>query len=100
MIMKEKSSLHLAIISNTYEFTKDKEKRVNYVMESLFPEQNKVVSRVSGKSSDSNIELIYEIQRPVFNEETATKEFYENLEILLEELREYNPHFTQYRRVD
>lgn len=98
--MKEKSSLHLAIISSTYDFNKEKEKRAQYVIDSLFPESNSIVSKVEGDGSYSNIEIIYEIQKPVFSDENTSREFYENLEVLLEELKEYYPHFTQYRRVD
>lgn len=95
---KNDSSLHLVIVSKSSEFRKEEEDRVNKAFKELFENNYEEVSRAI--DDEQEIEIIYSIQMPVFEEEAANREFYENLEVLLEELRDYSPHFTQFRRVD
>lgn len=92
----KKHSLHVVITSSSSELDKKNETKINDVFSELFNNSYKLVSRVQDSSI---IELIYEVQTPIFDDEDMAKEFYENLRVLLEVLQDYNPHFTQFRRV-
>ena len=58
----------------------------------LFENANEKISELK---ADDVTEIIYEIKSPVMREEGLMIEFYEGLEVLLEALEDYNPHFTQ-----
>ena len=49
---------------------------------------------------DSESEIIYEIMVPAINDENLIMSFLKKTERLLEELNDFNPHFTQYERGD
>lgn len=91
------SSLHIALSAKEGELCKDSQDKIKHTFESLFKDSSDLVSLVT-VASDS--ELIYEIRTPIVHDESMTKEFFENLEVLLYELIDFDPHFTQYRRVD
>lgn len=91
------SSLHIALSGTDSELDDKARNKIKYTFESLFDDSAEEVS----DTEDSTIsEIIYELRTPVVQDEYMTKEFYENLEVLLYELIEFNPHFTQFRRVD
>lgn len=91
------SSLYVSISAKESELDKNSKNKIKHTFKDLFEESAKLVSEIS-YSSES--ELIYEIKTPVIQDDQLTKELYENLEVMFYELAEYNPHFTQFRRVD
>lgn len=90
------SSLYIALSGRASELEKAKPK-LEHTFSSLFEDSAKRVSEIK---EEINGEFIYEIKTPIMNDENVTKEFFENLEVLLYELIDFNPHFTQFRRVD
>lgn len=91
------SSLHIAISGSESELDNEMKNKIEHTFKSLFDDSTRKISET--KSSTVN-EIIYELKTPVVHDEHMTKEFYENLEVLLYELIDFNPHFTQFRRVD
>lgn len=89
-------SLHIVITNSLSELDKKSESKIDDVFDDLFNSSYKLVSRTQ---ESAIVELIYEVQTPIFNDEVIAKDFYEDLRILLEVLQDYNPHFTQFRRV-
>lgn len=96
MNRNKKHSLHVVITSSPSELDDKSESKIDAIFNELFINSYNLVSRVK---ESSIIELIYEVQTPIFDDENMSEEFYNNLRILLEILQEYNPHFTQFRRV-
>lgn len=93
------SDIYVAISCKDSEINKNVRYKIEHTFKDLFGNNAKKVSEVKD-SSDGETEIIYEINTPVVQENHMTKEFYENLEVLLYELIDFNPHFTQFRRVD
>lgn len=93
----QNSKLHIVITGAANEIDDKVKSKVNHIFNSLFNESAKKVSEVS---ESRDVELIYEVQTPVFKDEYIMKEFYENLEVLLDELKDFHPHFTQFKGVD
>lgn len=92
-IMRD-SSLYIAVEMNAATMTKEVKSEVDNTFKNILGESVTVVSDVK----DENIvELVYRIKTPIINDGVLVDEFFENLEILLEEIQEYNPHFTQFR---
>lgn len=89
------SNLYIAIEAKTEELTISRKEEVHKVFEEIFESSFEVVSDVT--ESDT-VEVVYSIRTPIVKDDVLVKEFYENLEILLEELEEYYPHFTQFNR--
>jgi len=56
--------------------------------------------KLSDIQVDSESEIIYEIMVPAINDENLIMSFLKKTERLLEELNDFNPHFTQYERGD
>lgn len=91
------SSLHIALSARESGLCKESQDKIKHTFESLFKDSADLVSIVK-VSSDS--EIIYELRTPIVHDESMTKEFFENLEVLFYELIDFDPHFTQFRRVD
>lgn len=89
------SSLYIAIVGTADELNDKTKEKINLAFEDIFDGK---VKKISDVKEDLDNEVIYEVFTPVVNDEALTKEFFEGLEILLEELREFDPHFTQIRR--
>lgn len=98
MNMEENSNLHLVLSSNSEDLCEVEERKVDYLLKDLFGQTFTKMARIDNSAED--VEIIYSIQKPVFTEHSIMKTFYFDLEILLEELREFNPHFTQLRGID
>lgn len=94
--MAKVSILHIVITGLTTEIDIKSNKRISDTFESLFGDSANKVSHI--KTSE-NIEIIYEIRPPLFDDDESFREFYSDLEVLFEELKEFAPHFTQFRRV-
>lgn len=90
------SSLHITLNGVARELNESKS-NIEKIFAELFEESAVLVSDARG---DLEAEIIYEIKTPVVNDDEMTKEFFSSLEVLLDELKEFNPHFTQFRRVD
>lgn len=91
------SSLHIALSGTDSELDVKTRKKIKHTFENLFESSAEEVS----DTVDSTVgEIIYEIRTPIVQDEYMIKEFFENLEVLFYELIEFNPHFTQFRRVD
>lgn len=93
------SDIYIAISIKDSEINKNLRYKIEHTFKDLFRNNAKKISDVKD-SSNGETEIIYEINTPVVQENHITKEFYENLEVLLYELIDFNPHFTQFRRVD
>lgn len=91
------SSLHIALSGKASDLDDKIKKKIDYTFNSLFEDSSEIVSSVEVTTEG---ELIYEIKTPVVNDKDITREFFENIEVLLDELTEFNPHFTQFKRVD
>lgn len=91
------SSLHVVITGPTSEIDDNVKDKINGTFNSLF---NDLAKKVLEMNESEDVELIYEVQTPVFKDGYIAREFYENLEVLLDELKDFNPHFTQFRGVD
>lgn len=86
------ANLHIAIQGNVNIFTKENEKHINKTFKEIFETSKKV----SDVSADDYREIIYSINTPLFKNDKFFEELYSDLEILLDELKEYSPHFTQF----
>ncbi len=91
------SSLHVALVGSKSELDDKAKNKIEYTFNSLFESSAKKVSETTASTMN---EIIYEVKTPIVKDDYMTKEFYENLEVLLYELIDFNPHFTQFRRVD
>lgn len=69
--------------------------KIDLVFKELFGE---AAHKILGQEEDK-VEVIYRINKPIGNNDEILKDFYQDLEILLEELREYRPYFTQVEEV-
>lgn len=90
------SNLYIAIQGESSIFNKVSVKHI----EKTFLEIFELSKKVSDVEVDNYREIVYSINTPVLQDNSLSKDFYSDLEILLCELKDYNPHFTQYRRVD
>lgn len=91
------SSLHVAVAGNLTNLDKKRRDKVESVFKDIFASS---ASKISEAEEENEVELVYEIKTPIIKDENLLQEFYENLEVLLEELREFTPHFTQFKRGD
>lgn len=90
------SKIYIAIQGESSIFN---EKAVTHI-KNAFLEIFENSEKVSDVDVDEYREMVYSINTPVLQDNSLFKDFYSDLEIILYELKEYNPHFTQYRRVD
>lgn len=86
------SNLYIAIQGSIEMFTKENEAHIYKTFKEIFETSKKV----SDVSADDYREIIHSIITPLFKNDKFFEELYSDLEILLEELKEYNPHFTQF----
>lgn len=90
------ASLYVALNGSMSELSKS-EDRFGKIFLELFEDKAELVSKAGEELAG---ELIYEIKTPVFNDEELTRDFFGSLEVLFDELIEFDPYFTQFRRVD
>lgn len=90
------SSLYVALNGRDRELIASREK-IEKVFSELFEDSAKLVSE---SHEEFNGEFIYEIKTPIVNDEEMTKDFFGSLEVMFEELIEYTPYFTKFRRVE
>lgn len=86
------SKLYISFRGDSSLFDDITKKEIEKTFKCLFKETS---SKLSDLKSDEITEIIYEIKTPIIKEETLMREFFEKLEVLLESLSDYNPHFTQ-----
>lgn len=86
------SNFYISIQGSVDIFDQVSINHITKTFEEIFPKYE-IVSDVS---TEDYKEVIYSINTPLLKDGEALKEFYCDLEILLEELKEYNPHFTQF----
>lgn len=91
------SSVYISISSNTATIDESVKDYIDSIFKELF---NSSAHKISDISAGSDTEIVYEIMSPIIDNDSIVKEFFENMEILLEELKDYNPHFTQHKRGD
>ncbi len=89
------SSLYIALAGPQTVLDKHGLSKVDKVFKEIFGDSSK---KASVAQEEEEIEVVYEIQKPIVQDEILMKEFFENLEIILEELQEFTPHFTQLKR--
>lgn len=94
--MSRVSSLYIVITGSLTEIDIYSYERISNTFEDLFGDSTE---RVSSVKTSENTELIYEIRPPIFVDDETFREFYSDLEVLLDELKEFDPHFTQFRRI-
>lgn len=97
MKMMRESSLYVAVAGNVTTLGDREKLDVHKVFVDIFED---TASKVSDVKQDDEVEVVYEIKTPVVTDDVMVREFYESLEVLLEELSEYDPHFTQFKRGD
>lgn len=93
------SSLYIAISGSVNMLDKPTKERIELVFSDIFNNSAKKVSEVE-VDVDGDSEMIYEIPTPIIKDDILVKEFFEDLEVLLEELKDFKPHFTQFKRGD
>lgn len=91
------SSFYIAIGGDSNIFDKDTKNKIYNTFERIFENS---FNKISDIHIGSESEMIYEIKTPVINDENLTVDFLKKTEKVLEELSEFNPHFTQYERGD
>jgi hypothetical protein len=96
MINKIQSAeLYIAIVGRESELGKEQEREIDDVFNSTFANYDKIYT-----NNDHEVEIIYKIPVPIMQNDKINENFFKNLSKILTELREYNPHFTQYKRGD
>lgn len=88
------SNVYVSLRGESSLFDEKTERQIGEIFNGLFEESS---SKVSDLKVDDTTEIIYEIKTPIMKEENIMREFFEKLEILLESLSDYNPHFTQFK---
>ena len=86
------SNLHIAIQGDISIFTHKNEAHIERTFKEIFETSKKI----SDVSADDYREIVYSINTPLLKDDKYLDEFYSDLEILLDELKDYNPHFTQF----
>lgn len=91
------SNLYIYVGGDSGFIDNNTKKEIEDAFEEIFETSFVKVSdiRMSGK-----VEMVYEIKAPIIKNEGLNREFYRKLEMLLEKLSDFNPHFTQYERGD
>ena len=97
MEMRPESNMYIAISGNDTDLDEKNIKHVDKVFNEILEGQCNVVSDIQHKDV---IEIVYEIKIPMISDNGIIREFYESLEILLDELSEFEPHFTQFEKGD
>lgn len=91
------SNLYISIGGDSNMFDTKARKEIDNTFEKIFENSFKKLSDIQ---VDSESEMIYEIMVPAINDENLIMSFLKKTERLLEELNDFNPHFTQYERGD
>lgn len=84
--------LHIAIQSNVEVLSSLSMLKIEHTFKDIFPDYKKV----SDVSTEEKREIVFAINTPFLNRNEDLKEFFSDLEILLDELKEYEPYFTQF----
>lgn len=93
-LMRE-SSLYISIGGESNIFNEEVKDYIDFIFKENFGKSSK---KKTEANSDNIIEIVYEICLPIVSEDYQTKVFFEKLENVFEDLGEYHPHFTQYKR--
>lgn len=91
------SNLYISIGGNSNMFDTKARKEIDNTFKEIFKNSFRKLSDIQ---VDSESEIIYEIMVPAINDENLIMSFLKKTERLLEELDDFNPHFTQYERGD
>lgn len=91
------SDLHIAVAGSETILDSNARKKISSAFSDVFEGSAKKVSDVIEANF---VELVYEVKAPVVNDSELIQEFFESLEIVLDELAEFNPHFTQLKHGD
>ena len=86
------SNVYISLVGESSIFDVKAIEAIDKTFNGLFENTNEKISELK---ADDVTEIIYEVKYPVMREEGLMREFYEGLEVLLESLEDYNPHFTQ-----
>lgn len=88
------SNIYISFRGESSLFDDKTKDQINKTFNGLFEETS---NKISDLKVNETTEIIYEIKTPIMKEENIMREFFEKLEILLESLNDYNPHFTQFK---
>lgn len=86
------SNVYISLVGESSIFDVRAMKEIDKTFKGLFEDINE---KISDLRTEDITEIIYEIKSPIMREDGLMIEFYERLEVLLESLKDYNPHFTQ-----
>lgn len=86
------ANVYISLVGESSIFDVRAIEEIDKTFNGLFENTNEKISELK---ADDVTEIIYEIKSPVMREEGLMIEFYEGLEVLLEALEDYNPHFIQ-----
>ena len=86
------ANVYISLVGESSIFDVRAIEEIDKTFNGLFENTNEKISELK---ADDVTEIIYEVKYPVMREEGLMREFYEGLEVLLESLEDYNPHFTQ-----
>lgn len=90
-----KSSLYIAITGDSEDLTSSEKSRIKTLFSGLF---EKSARKVSDVAESKFAEIVYEVDKPLLRDKESLEEFFSSLEVALEELKEYNPHFTHFKK--
>ena len=91
------SDLHIAVAESEAVLDSKARQKIDSAFSDVFEGSAKKVSDVTEAHF---VELVYEVKAPVVNDNELVQEFFESLEIVLDELAEFTPHFTQLKLGD
>lgn len=86
------ANVYISLVGESSIFDVKAIETIDKTFNGLFENTNEKISELK---ADDVTEIIYEVKYPVMREEGLMREFYEGLEVLLESLEDYNPHFIQ-----
>ena len=91
------SSIYIAINGNSTTIDRKTKEQIETTFKDIFENSAENISDI--KVFD-DVEIVYEVKTPIIKDNFLIKKFYKKMETLLEELKEFEPHFTQFERGD
>ena len=86
------ANVYISLVGESSIFDVKAIEEIDKTFNGLFENANEKISELK---ADDVTEIIYEVKSPIMREEGLMIDFYEGLEVLLESLKDYNPHFIQ-----
>lgn len=93
------SSIHVAFFGKLSELNDKSFEKIKKTFKRLFGSQALMVSNVEDVSEQVK-EIVYEIKTPIIQDENMLRDFFDKLESLFNELKDFSPCFTSYTKPD